>query len=156
MESLHLPGESAGPCVEERWWPIILDPHPRGRQCRAAKMFSLAFDSRRGRPSKIDYFFSMQQRKAHLQCKCSLHTHTGTLVSHAAPSRSQTSSGRSPEAGTMTRKLLLHVHASLSFFSFFLFLSDIEILKNIVFKFLLLGLTISCTDALAIFLTTAI
>ena len=29
-----------------------LDPHPRGRPCRVAKMFSLAFDSRRGLPSK--------------------------------------------------------------------------------------------------------
>ena len=29
-----------------------LDPHPRGRPCRVAKMFFLAFDSRRGLPSK--------------------------------------------------------------------------------------------------------
>ena len=65
-----------------------------------------------------DYFFSMQQRKAHLQCKCSWHAHTGTLVTHAAPSRSQTSRGTLLEAGTMTKKLLLHLHASLSFFFF--------------------------------------
>ena len=48
-----------------------LDPHLRGRPCRVAKMFSLAFDSRLGLPSRKNYFFSMQQRKAHLQCKCS-------------------------------------------------------------------------------------
>ena len=29
-----------------------LDPHPRGRPCRVAKMFSPAFDSRRGLPSE--------------------------------------------------------------------------------------------------------
>ena len=96
-----------------------LDPHPCGRPCRVAKMFSLAFDSRRGLPSKNFYFFLMQRRKAHLQCKCSWHTHTGSLVTHAAPSRSQTSRGTSPEAGTMTKKLLHRVHASLSFFFFF-------------------------------------
>ena len=31
-------GESARLCVEERWWPIILDPHPRGRPCRVANV----------------------------------------------------------------------------------------------------------------------
>ena len=94
----------------------------------------IAFDSRRGLPSKKNYFFPT--RKAHLQCKCSwhTHTHTGSLVSHAAPSRSQTSRGTSPEAGTVTKKNLLRVHASLSFF---FFLSDFEMLKNIVFKCLL-------------------
>ena len=48
-----------------------LDPHPRGRPCRVAKMFSLAFDSRRGQPSKKIIYFRWQQRNAHLQCKCS-------------------------------------------------------------------------------------
>ena len=119
VKNFRQPNESARPCVEERWWRIILDPHPRGWPCRVAKMFFLAFDSRRGRPSKKDNFFSMQQRKAHLQCKCSWHTHTGTLTTHPAPSRSQTNRGTSPEAGTTTKKLLLRVHASLSFSFFF-------------------------------------
>ena len=132
-----------------------LDPRPRGRPCRVAKMFSLAFDSQRGLPSKKNYSFSMQQRKAHLQCKCSWHTHTGSLVTHAAPSHSQTSRGTSPEAGTMTKKLLLRVHASPSFFFSFTRLRDAEKhrLQVLVARFCL---TISCIDALAIFLTTAI
>ena len=33
-----------------------LDQHPRGRPCRVAKMFPLAFDSRRGLPSRKKIF----------------------------------------------------------------------------------------------------
>ena len=49
-----------------------LDPHPRGRPCRVAKMFSLPFDMQSTWSAvEKNYFFSMQRRKAHLQCKCS-------------------------------------------------------------------------------------
>ena len=40
-----------------------LDPHPRGRPCRVAKMFSLAFDSRRGLPSKKKISFRCSSGK---------------------------------------------------------------------------------------------
>ena len=55
----------------------------------------------------------------------------------------------------MTKKLLLRVHASLSFFFSLIRLPDAEKhrLPVLVARFCL---TISCTDALAIFLTTAI
>ena len=118
VENFRLSGENEGPCIEERCLPIIFGFASSWKTCRVAKMFSLAFDSRRGLPSKKNYFFSMLQRKAHLECKCSWHMHTETLVTHAAPSRSQTSRGTLPEAGTMTKKLL-RIHASLSLFIFF-------------------------------------
>ena len=100
----------------------------------------------------------MQQRKAHLQCKCSWHTHTGSLVTHAAPSRSpdkpwHVARGRNNDEKTSS------LCTCFSLLFFFSFLSDMEMLKNMAFKFLHVArfcLTISCTDSLAIFLTTAI
>ena len=134
VENFRRYGESAGPCVEERWWPIIFGSASSWKTMPCCK--DVLPSIRQSTWSTVEkiYLFSMQQWKAHLQCKCSWHTHTGSLVTHAAPSRSQTSRGTSPEAGTMTKKLLLRVHASLSFF---FLLSDFEMLKNIS-KFLLL------------------
>ena len=133
MENFRLYGESAGPCVEERWWPIVFESACSWKTMPCCKDVLPSIRQSTWSTVEKNYFFSMQQRKSHLQCKCSWHTHTGSLVIHAAPSRSQTSRGTSPEAGTMTKKPLLRVQL-LSLF----FLSDIELLKDIVFKFLLL------------------
>ena len=79
----RLPGESAGPCDEERRWQSSLDPHYRGRPCRVAKVFSPAFDGRHGRPSK---------KTISIRCSSAKHTCSAIVVdtrTHAHSSLTQ-------------------------------------------------------------------
>ena len=111
-----------------------LDPHPRGRPCRVAKMFSRAFDSRRGLPSKktISFRCSSGERTCSASVVDTRTQAHSSLTQHLHVHRPAVARRQRQE---QWRKNFFSVYMLLSPF---FFLSDIEMLKNIVFKFLLL------------------
>ena len=137
-ENVRLYGESAGPCVEERWWPIIFgsasssktmpccnDVLPSIRQSTWSTVekkiisFRCSSGKRTCSASVVD-----TRTQAHLSLTQHLHVHRPAVAPrHVARGRNNDEKTSSP---------------CTCFSLLFFLLSDFEMLKNIVFKFLLL------------------
>ena len=155
VENFRRHGESAGPCVEERWWPIIFgfasswktmpcckDVLPSIRQSTWSAVgkniisFRCSSGKRTCSASIVD-----TRTQAHLSLTQHLHVHRPAVARR--------------QRQEQWRKNFFSVYMLLSPFFFFIRLRVAEKhrLQVLVAQFCL---SISCTDALAIFLTTAI